>query len=90
MNGYILQFTESGKYVLYRPGRTSRRSRRALSPFVRVATVREATTFPSINRVAEAIEQRGRHWGTKHGNGTRTSKASFRVIPVVNGVPGLA
>lgn len=90
MNGYILQFVESGKYVLYQPGRVSRRSRRALSPFKRVSEARQATTFSSINKVVEAVEQRGRHWGTKQGNGGRTSKASFRVIPVTNGVPGLA
>ena len=76
---YVLRFVESGKYVSYAPGRTSRRGR-SLSPFKRVDTEAQATKFASIDKALEAMEQRGRHWGTKHGNGTRTSKARFALV----------
>lgn len=76
---YVLQFTESRKFVSYAPGRTSRRGR-SLSPFKRVDSETQATKFNTIDAALSAMEQRGRHWGTKHGNGTRTSKAKFALL----------
>ena len=76
---YVLQFVESQKYVSYAPGRRNRQGR-SLSPFKRVDSESQATRFASIDKALEAMEQRGRHWGTKHGNGTRTSKARFALL----------